>query len=162
MRSLSVAQLKAYLRYNKRSGAFTWRISPARCIKAGDSAGSMHPQGYLFIQLCGKLYAAHRLAWLYVHGVWPVGHIDHTDGVRSNNKISNLRDVTHTQNLQAYRKARRGSRAGLLGVTYRTDSGMWQARIQRDKKSVSLGTFQTAEAAHTAYICAKNKFQKGG
>ena len=156
MSALTQKILAEKLDYSPRTGLFTWKISPARAIKQGKTAGSVHPSGHVFISIARKLYAAHRLAWLYVYGSWPKQSLDHIDGNPANNKIKNLRELGHTKNLQAARKARRNSRAGLLGVSYRKDCNKWQARIQRDKKMLSLGFFLTAEEAHEAYMQYKN------
>jgi hypothetical protein len=79
-------------------------------------------------------------------------------GDPANNRIDNLRLLSHTRNLQARRKARSDSTSGFLGVSYRNDNGKWQARIQRFKKSISLGTFDTPEEAHLVYLLYKNNF----
>lgn len=156
--NLTQETLKEVLRYNTKTGIFTWRISPSRAVKKGVVAGSIHPNtGHIFISIQRKLYAAHRLAWLYVYGAWPSLSVDHIDGNPANNQIRNLRELTHTQNLQAARKARRDNRSGLLGVSFRKDCNKWQARIQRNKKPQSLGFFATAEEAHKAYIAHKLK-----
>lgn len=154
---MTVAELKEVLAYDKLTGVFTWRKATAQRVKTGAVAGSVHPSGHIYISIYRKLYAAHRLAWLYMYGQWPTQNIDHIDGNPANNRIHNLRELSHTKNLQAARKARKNSRAGLLGVSYRKDCNKWQARIQKDKRSMSLGLFATAEEAHAAYMAHKTK-----
>ena len=157
MTELTQQLLKEKLKYSRDTGVFTWRLSPSRAVKQGATAGSKHPSGHLFISIGRKLYSAHRLAWLYVYGTWPQQSLDHIDGDAANNRIKNLRELSHAQNLQAARRARRNSRAGLLGVSFRKDCNKWQARIQINKKSKSLGFFATAEDAHKAYMQYKIK-----
>ena len=121
-------------------------------------AGSLHPSGHVYISVRRRLYAAHRLAWLYVFGQWPRKFVDHINGNAADNRLANLRLLTRTENLQAERKARADSRSGLLGACYRKDVKKWQARIQRNKRSVCLGLFSSAEEAHIVYLMYKNNF----
>ena len=151
-------ELKQLLVYNEFSGQFTWRIAPSKRVAAGAVAGSLHPSGHVYISVRRRLYAAHRLAWLYVFGQWPRKFVDHINGDAADNRLANLRLLTRTENLQAARKARADSRSGLLGACYRKDVKKWQARIQRDKRSVSLGLFSSAEEAHIVYLMYKNNF----
>lgn len=154
----SAQEIKEKLHFNPLTGVFTWRVSPARAVRAGSRAGYIHPSGHRYLSFKGCTYSAHRLAWVYVHGRWPKQHIDHIDGNPDNNCIKNLRLLCHTANLQAQRRARKDNTSGLLGVSYRNDNGKWQARIQRHKKSISLGTFSSPEEAHLVYLLYKNNF----
>lgn len=143
------------LTYNEQTGVFVWAKQPSRAVKQGQTAGSAHPTGYVFISIKSKLYAAHRLAWLVTHGTLPLGHIDHINGIRDDNRINNLRDVTHTENLQGFRHPRSNSVAKMVGVTYRKDCCKWQARMQRNGTTQFLGMFNTPEEASAAYQAAK-------
>jgi hypothetical protein len=151
-------ELKQLLRYDALTGVFVWRVSPAKGVLAGRVAGSLHPSGHLYISVKRRLYAAHRLAWLYAFDVWPAAFVDHINGNASDNRLSNLRLLSRTKNLQAARKARADSRSGLLGACYRKDVGKWQARIQRDHVSTSLGLYDSAEEAHLVYLLYKINF----
>src|SRR4051812_40825019 len=102
-------RLKQVLVYSPESGLFTRR---------GRVAGTTY-RGRINIFIDYRGYLAHRLAWLYVHGRWPIGDIDHIDGNASNNAISNLREVSRSVNMQNQRRARSDSRTGLLGVQVR-------------------------------------------
>lgn len=104
---------------------------------------------------------AHRLAWLYVHGRWPDGLIDHKNGDRADNRFDNLRDVAHRVNMQNLRKAFVSSKTGLLGASPLKD-GRFGAFIKRDGKSKNLGTFDTPELAHAAYVAAKRVIHHEG
>jgi hypothetical protein len=108
----------------------------------------------------GKEYRVHRLAWLHVHGVWPSAEIDHIDGIRTNNAIANLRDVDRATNCQNMRKALPANKgSGLLGV-YPSDN-KWRARITVNNRAVGLGTFDSKETAHEAYLAAKRTLHGG-
>ena len=91
---LSRAQLIKLLDYNPVNGDWTWKVDMNYNARMGEKAGFISNTGYHCIRIKGQDYAAHRLAWLYVHGDWPKHQIDHIDGNKLNNRISNLRDVT--------------------------------------------------------------------
>lgn len=150
----SQKELNRLLIYNRHSGKLYWGIRPSRAIRVGYDAGSLHPQGYVMVQLRKKIYAAHRLIWKMVYGKEP-DTIDHINGDKADNRISNLRNVSHTENLQRKRKARSDSTTGLLGVSFRRDCNKYQAKICRNGVTLHLGTFTTPEAAHAAYVAAK-------
>jgi hypothetical protein len=152
-------KLMERLAYEPKSGHFRWRIAPSNQHPAGSLAGSMNSKGYAVIRTLGALHLAHRLAWLFVHGAWPSGHIDHINGVRSDNRLENLRDVSRSVNLQNQRHARSDNKAGLLGVK-RARKG-FEARISADGQYLHLGTFDTPAAAHAAYLAAKRQLHKG-
>ena len=140
-----VEELKRLLRYDRKSGVFTWRVDVARNVKAGDVAGHLDDPGYIRIRINGRAYAAHRLAWLYVKGRWPIGQIDHANRVKTDNRFCNLRECTHTQNQQNRRAAK----------PYQTRNGRWYASIKHDGRTTYLGLFDSPEAAQAAYDAAK-------
>lgn len=158
MTAVTQTLLHTLLRYNKKTGVLTWRTSPARCVPAGKEAGTIHPQGYRMLFIKGRGYGAHRLIWLLVHGALPQV-VDHKNGKRDDNRLCNLRSVTGPENLQAFRKTRKDSTTGYLGVTYRKDCNKYQAKLQRNGVTQHLGTFNTPEKAHAAYKSAKNKMK---
>lgn len=102
---ITADRVRELLDYCPETGEFRNRIS-RRASPAGKLVGTMLPIGYLQIKIDRKCYYCHRLAWLYVHGVWPL-EIDHIDHDRSNNRIANLRSVTHRQNLESAPVGRR-------------------------------------------------------
>jgi HNH endonuclease/AP2 domain len=155
----SAEQLRQVLDYDSLTGAFTWRLRPNRRIKVGDVAGSRDSGGYIAIRVLGRLNQAHRLAWLYTYGVWPDGHIDHIDGIRTNNSIANLRDVTHRINLQNQRQASSNNTHGFLGVS--RNGNRWKAQIMVNGKNIHIGSHDSPELAHAAYIAAKRALHSG-
>jgi hypothetical protein len=90
---------------------------------------------------------------LYVFGKWPDGYLDHANGDRADNRISNLRSATPSQN-NANRRRARNNISGFKGVWFRQRTGKWQAEIRKDGKSRHLGLFPTAADAHAAYCAA--------
>lgn len=87
------------------------------------------------------------------------GEIDHINGIRSDDRIENLRDVSKSQNQQNRRNPQANSETGLLGVSKSGDKFM--ARIKVDGRHLYLGTYESAGDASDAYIAAKCKFHPG-
>lgn len=157
MADLTQARLREVLNYDPETGVFTWKISKSGGhIKSGRLAGSANSKGYIQIKFEGVSYKAHRLAWLYMTGRWPAEEIDHEDLDKGNNRWSNLREATQSQQV-ANRPVLKSSRSGLKGIRLCKHSGKWWARIRVQNKRVSLGCFDTPEAAHAAYCRAAVK-----
>ena len=148
--------LKEYLDYSPESGVFRWKKNVSSQKRAGDIAGSKHTQGYIHIMIEGKRYLAHRLAWMYQTGDWPKQSVDHINGVKSDNRWANLRDVSHAENLQNRVGPQKDNKIGVLGVVMRR--GKITAQIKVNGESKRLGTFATVEQAHQAYREAKAKY----
>jgi len=156
-------ELKNELLYDENTGVFT-RNKKTRGKKSGigNIAGCLDKDGYIRIIVRGKPYQAHRLAWLYVYGSFPERCIDHINGQRSDNRISNLRDVDMTTNLQNIRKAMSSNKtSGLLGVSRDTNRHLFKAQIQINGKKITIGYYKTPEEAHQAYLVKKREAHQG-
>jgi len=160
--NLTADFVRATLLYDPETGVFTWRPTPLQLSREGTVAGGPSKAGWR-LTLKGERHLAHRVAWLYMTGAWPQFEIDHKDTNRTNNRWGNLRDVPHAVNVQNRRKAQRNSRTGVLGVFSQTP-GRFYSRIEADSHRVRkyLGTFDSAEAAHAAYVAAKRELHPGG
>ena len=134
---LTQKDLKAKLDYNPETGDFIWKIK-ARGIKYQSIAGTT--RRYIHISVNGVIYYAHRLAWLYVYGQFPTLQIDHINGIPTDNRICNLRDVSITANKRNY-KISKANTSGVIGVTWNQQYGKWQAQICVDRKNIILGRF---------------------
>lgn len=143
-------RVRSLLNYDPATGQFTWNVSNSNRAPVGSIAGGVRGDGYWRIRVDGHLYAAHRLAWLYVHGSWPNEDIDHIDGDRLNNRISNLREATRSQNLANMRPSSK-SKSGLKGAAWNARKQRWMARIKVEGCEHFLGYFKTPEEAHAAY-----------
>lgn len=155
---IDINRLRELLAYDQETGVFTWLVGRKKA-SAGSLAGSQNSRGYMEITIERKKHYAHRLAWAYVHGHFPKGQIDHRDGDRSNNSISNLRDATSTINNQNKRGPRSDNKSGFLGVS--KHGRQWRAEIMICGENLRLGLFNTPELAHTAYINAKRQHHAG-
>lgn len=133
------------LEYSPETGLFRWKVMYNSAQKRGWFSGS-NKDGYLIIRFNRKSYKTHRLAWLIVYGDFPSGEIDHEDQNKWNNRISNLKDVSHKENSKncALSKA---NKSGFTGVAFHKITGKWQASIRVDGKIVYLGLFDNIEDA---------------
>lgn len=136
---LTADQVKKILRCDAEAGKLYW------LDREGVEAGSVNKLGYRSVSIKRRPYLAHRLIWLCHYGSWPKHFIDHINGNPRDNRLSNLRDVTHTQNMQN-RPTARG---------YRRSGRGYEAIIVRNKRRKSLGTFLTQEEASAAYLSAR-------
>ena len=158
---LSAERLRSLLSYSAETGAFTWRVSASPRVSCGKPAGRPDRRGYVIITVDGKSRYAHRLAWLYVNGEWPTQQVDHINGIKSDNRIGNLRDISASANTQNQIRPQRGSTTGLLGVSKAKDRRKFRACIKVSDCTVCIGSFDTAESAHAAYIEAKRALHAG-
>lgn len=131
--------------YDQYTGIVTRKTKRAQ-FKAGSVVGTKHISGYLAARVDGNIYLLHRLIWCIVYGNWPDCYIDHIDGNKKNNIISNLREATHTENTQNA-KIREDNTSGIKGVHYSNKLDKWVARVQTENKRVHLGAFSTLEEA---------------
>lgn len=156
MSSMTRTQLKEILRYDPDTGVFTWATRKAMCVKPGRVAGYTK-DGYIYIGIDKKTYLAHRLAWLYVYGVWPKKQIDHIDGIRNNNKMANLRSVSGKINSRN-QKTPVSNTSGMMGVCWSRKCKKWQAAIKCEGVSLHLGLYDNFFDACCARKSAERKY----
>ena len=155
---LTLDRLHQVLDYNKETGVFVWKHRDKHKEKLGKVATTSLMYCYLGVSLDGVKYPAHRLAFFYVHGYWPK-IVDHINGDKLDNRIENLRNVDEFINTQNIHKARKNNKNNLLGVY--VFEGRYKSCIRVNKKSLHLGTFDSKELAHEAYLQAKRKYHDG-
>ena len=90
------------------------------------------------------------------NGLWPFGEIDHVNGNRADNRLCNLREVTHQQNCMNRSKAS-NNKSGYVGVSWHEGAQKWQAHLSIGRQSIYLGLFEDPEKAHKAYKTAAQK-----
>ncbi|BAE72736.1 HNH endonuclease family protein [Xanthomonas phage OP1] len=154
MMNLTFDDVDQLLAYDPETGELRWKMSTNRRIKAGSGAGCVGGNGYLQVKVHGKMYQAHRLAWLLHTGKWPSQQLDHIDGCKTNNRISNLRECSNAENQQNRGKSSNNT-SGVPGVYWHKEAKKWRARIMLDGKQISLGLFNTLEEAAAAREAAK-------
>lgn len=150
---LTATRLRELVTYDSDTGIVRRRISTSSNARCGDAVGSNHRSGYLRTQIGGTSYLVHRLAWLYVHGEWPNGEIDHINGDPMDNRISNLRLATRfEQNRNT--GTRSNNACGVKGVYFDKRKGHWCAQIRAHGKCKFLGYFPSIADASAAYRTA--------
>jgi len=145
--------------YDAETGVLQWRKKPCARVDAGDIAGALNGDGYLQVGFKYKVYTAHRIAWIYVTGAWPKGQVDHINGVRTDNRWLNLRDVSASINQQNRRTLAGNNSSGFTGV--RRFQNAWRAGIWVGGTNTFLGYFKTKEEANCAYLEAKRRLHPG-
>ena len=145
---LTVDEIRERLCYDPETGIVTWRKSyfPSRI---GKIVGSLSAAGYFVANVGGRPVGLHRLIWVCVHGRWPREEIDHINGNRADNRLSNLREATRAQNAANF-----GSMNGhpVRGATFCRRASKWQAQIRIKNKNTYLGLFDTEDEARAAYL----------
>ena len=143
--------------YDSSTGLFKHK-KRRRGVKQGSLAGSLKPDGYVLLCINGLFFQAARVAWLYVNGVWPTHTIDHINRVRSDNRISNLRDVTPQVNSFNIGTKRKNNTSGCPGVYFFKRAKRYHAQISIHGKTIFLGAFVDIDDAAKAYAAGKQKY----
>lgn len=149
------------INYNHETGIFTRIRKSSNSVIDGRPLGSINSNGYLVFSFENKIYYAHRLAWMYVHGEQPSDSIDHINGNKVDNRIANLRVAGFVLNAQNQRVARSRSKSGLLGVHPFKNGRKWSAQIKANGRTIHIGVFDTAIEGHLAYLEEKRKLHAG-
>lgn len=144
---LTQSELKAQLHYSQETGIFTKILKSSGAIKI---IGHQDVRGYIYIRLNRKKYSAHRLAWLYVYGYMPKELIDHINGIKSDNRISNLREATSQQNNLNTKLSTR-NKYGAKGVHFNKLTNKWMAQSKLNGTYFYLGSHNLKEEAILAY-----------
>lgn len=142
--------------YDSANGFLMFRPHLAKKRK-NQIAGSTHPKGYLTVSIEGKKQLVHRLVWLFHYGYLPENQIDHINGIKTDNRIENLREANNSENQQNQKKPPVTNTSGFLGVTRYKSRGNWVAGIKINGKRINLGYFDTPEEAHAAYLAKKKE-----
>lgn len=141
---MDIEKFKDRLSFDPDAGVFVWK-KPRKGICVGAIAGSKNDKGYVVIRLDGAIVKAHRLAWAMHYGEIPKGHLDHVDRDRSNNRISNLRLATASQNRM--NAPARKSASGVKGVTWKSREQRWCVQVGVAGKRIYGGMFTDLDEA---------------
>lgn len=166
--------LRQLLRYEPETGKLFWRErgvewfvdKPGRSRQhsctlwnnryAGSEAKSDNGKGYLRIGLMGGRYKVHRVVWAMTYGEWPKDEIDHINGIKTDNRISNIRHSDRSGNVRNV-GLRSDNTSGYKGVCWCKASQKWRVTIQSGRNREYAGDFDTPEAAHAAYCAAAER-----
>lgn len=150
---LTHARICEALHYEPTTGVFTWAIKRKGTKGIGRVAGGLDADGYWRIKINYQEIKAHRLAWMYVYGVWPQCELDHINHSKTDNRISNLREVSRSENLQN-RPMLKNNLSGYRGVHWEADRKRWRASIAIGGKQRIIGRYVDRHAAYAAYCAA--------
>ena len=154
---LTIAFLAPLFDYDPETGFVSWKIDFGTA-KAGDRAGHVRPSGYRMIQIDGRRYQEHRIAWVLTHGDLPADgrQIDHANQVKDDNRLANLRAATRAE--QQINSPTQSNNLHGRGVGWRADRGVWRADIYVNNARVFLGHFEHREDAQAAYEDAAREY----
>ena len=166
---LSIEMLNDFFCCDPELGLLFWKERPREMFTTKASWASFNSRcankpcfftvgnhGYKTGRVLGIDILAHRLIWALAFQEWPTGEIDHIDGDRLNNSISNLRDVKRSTNGQNIKRSTRNS-SGRTGVSFNKAQGKWAAYIQSEGIYSHLGLFPTMDQAVAARVAAEAK-----
>lgn len=160
LETLTQEFVRKFLHYNPDTGIWTHAIA-RRGVRAGQIISVKGRDGYLKIRLFRKNFAAHRLAWFYMHGVWPEEnmYLDHINRIRDDNRFCNLRLAFGWQN-NANSATRKDNTSGFKGVYWQPRMEKWRAHIMIHGKTTILGYFDNPKDAGAAYEAAARELFK--
>jgi len=150
-------RVKELFNYNPESGDFKRAITVSNNAMKGALAGFKNGDGYNCIEIDGTSYRSARIAWLYCHGEFPNGCIDHVNGIRDDDRLLNLRDVSHGENMRN-RCISSNNTSGVMGVHWDKDRCKWRACISLNGKLIGPGRFKTKEEAASSRMKAELKY----
>jgi len=148
-------RLRELFDYDHLSGVFTRKIRMGHCAKGTHATGTIE-RGYQRICVDGKQRYAHRLAWIYAHGYEPE-QIDHINHIRDDNRLANLRSVSHLENHRNH-KLKSNNSSGITGVWWNKKNGNWCAEIKVNRKKINLGSFDKKSDAAEARKLAEDRY----
>lgn len=137
--------------YDAESGSVTRKDGAQKHGNTKPDPCAVNKGGYAIVRFERGAVLVHRLAWLLMTGDWPKNEIDHINGIRLDNRWSNLRQCSNEENARNC-KLYKNNKTGFKGVR-KTKTGRFSARIGA-RGSISLGTFDTPEQASEAYVKA--------
>ena len=151
---ITVERVRELFNYDPDRGVLTRRITVSENARENDSPGFIK-KGYLVIRVSGKDYFAHRLIWLHQHGKFPEGPLDHINRVKTDNRLSNLREVTPSQNMQNTNEACHNT-SGTKGVVWVKETQKWRVKIRLENQRFHLGNFDSYDEAVSVYQGARS------
>lgn len=147
--------IRQLLDYNPETGQLWWKFRDRIWFKTErsfrvwnmvyaetEALTCLDASGYMHGNIFNCRTRAHRLIWAWFHGVWPSGDVDHINGIRHDNRIENLRDVTRAENLKNQQR-RKDNTSGHVGIDLLPETGRWRVRV----KAIHVGTFETLQEA---------------
>jgi hypothetical protein len=168
---IEVCDLKEEVALNENGDGIVWKKDAYCGFKksvlahsAGSAAGCVRRDGRRVVRIKSRVYLEYRVIWALFKGTWPLGEIDHINGISSDNRIDNLRDCSRRTNQENRRVAQlTKTTSQFLGVYLdkRKKYKRWRSSIGVDGVQKSLGYFLTEQEASNAYVAAKRLLHDG-
>lgn len=155
-KNVPISKLHELFDLDIETGVLRWRVSPSPNVKVGAVGGWENGGGYLCVDVNRKSYRAHRIVFAMVNGRWPCGDVDHKDGNRANNRPSNLREATRSENLRN-QKIRPDNKSGFKGVSFYSKGKKWRSYCNVGRKQIHLGYFDSLSEAVEAARAGREK-----
>lgn len=153
-RHITIPELKSLLSYDPDTGVLRW-VAPGKGRIKKKPAGTVEQSGYIGVLIYGKRIRAHILGWAIHHGQWPENQIDHVNGIKTDNRLTNLREATNSQNGKNL-PIKKNNKSGYPGVIFR--SGKWRVQIKVNFKYIGLGTYSDFNEAVSVKKEAEYKY----
>jgi hypothetical protein len=153
---MNIDALRLLFKYESDTGLIYWIAKGKGMIKKKAAGTKLH-SGYLGICIGSKRWQAHRIAWALHYGNWPKDQIDHINGIKTDNRIINLRNASNSQNGKNLGLSK-ANKTGVKGVSFEKYTDRWKASIRVNGKSISIGRFDTIKDATKARRDAENKY----
>lgn len=163
--------LRKLLRYEPYTGKLFWRERSIELFHGNTRAFKMwntryagkeaftytHKTGYKVGSIFNRSLRAHRVIWAIYYGKWPENEVEHKNGVEDDNRIKNLSDVTHAENMRNLKKPANNT-SGTAGVDWHVRAQKWRVRIKVNKKEQHLGLFDNKDDAIAARLAAEKEY----
>ena len=165
MAELTYDEISKLLKYDPETGKLFWLPRPVEMFSGARYGGasatckiwntrhankealtSLTPKGYMHGGIHRRLYSAHRVAWLLHSQRWPIGQLDHINGIKTDNRILNLREVSVAEN-QRNRPIQKNNKSGFCGVSWHSHKGQWAVRINSDGRTITVGYYSDLQEA---------------
>lgn len=153
---MNISDLQSLFSYDPQAGDLCWQAKGRGRIKK-KAAGTLLSTGYLGVMCHGKRYFVHRICWALHTGKWPDRQIDHINGVKTDNRICNLRLATNAQNGKNTGLSINNT-SGVCGVTYDKRNQKWRSLIKVDGKQIHLGRWSSFDDAVRSRKEAEQKY----
>lgn len=156
--TLTVERLSELFEIVPEAGSVVWKNPPRHHSDLlGKEAGTTNKYGYIQIRIDGRFYRRARLMWLYVHGVWPAVEVDHENLIKTDDRIGNLREATHSQNICNAPRYQNNT-SGVKGIDWHIGKRRWRARIAVCGKRTTIGYYQSLDQAVAARDAVLSKY----
>ncbi len=154
---ITAETVRKLFNYNPEEGHLRWKVSRPKAIKGGIAGYISKSDGYRYVCFDYNEMLSHRIIWLWMTGAWPKCQIDHKNRIKSDNRWTNLREATNSQN-NVNRPSGKSSNTGVTGVWYDKKRDQYRVKIQVKGHEYTIGRYNTFEEAKMWRKLAEEEF----